>query len=145
MGRCTLIALILLVAGRVAACPIPGDSLFTHGFENGTGIFRYVSAAAPNNNGNGSFAQPWKTIQYAADHLAAGDTACVRAGTYNEIVAPTHYGSATAGPVTLRNYPGEKPVIDGTGFSVPNGQWGLMPIGISVFSVNSTLANRRLT
>lgn len=128
MGRWTLIALTLLAASGVSACPIPGDSLFTNSFDSGTGVFRYVSAAAPNNNGNGSFAQPWKTIQYASDHLAAGDTACVRAGTYNEIVAPTHYGSAAAGPVTLRNYPGETPVIDGTGFSVPNGQWGLVTL-----------------
>jgi hypothetical protein len=30
--------------------------------------------------------------------------------------------------VTLRNYPGENPVIDGTGFSVPNGQWGLVTL-----------------
>ncbi len=101
LGRYTLFASTLLAASSACACPIPGDSLFAHGFENGSGVFRYVLAAAPNNSGNGSFAQPWKTIQYAADHLAAGDTACVRAGTYNEIVAPTHYGSAAAGPVTV--------------------------------------------
>src|SRR5689334_7493387 len=106
MRRCALIGLALLAASGLNACPIPGDSVFTHGFEQGSGVFRYVSAAAPNNNGTGSFAQPWKTLQYAADHLSPGDTACVPAGTYNEIVAPTHFGSAAAGPVTLRNYPG---------------------------------------
>ena len=121
--------LALLAIGDAGACPIPGDSVFTHGFELGSGVYRYVSAGAANNSGDGSYAQPWKTIQYAADHVSAGDTVCVRGGTYSEILAPTHFGSPTAGVVTLRNMPGETPIIDGTSFaSVPNGQWGLLTL-----------------
>lgn len=120
--------LCLFAAAPAQACPRPGDTLFSSEFEAGSGVYRYVSAAAANNSGAGSYAQPWKTIQYAADHVAAGDTVCVRGGTYSELIAPTHYGSAVAGVVTLRAMPGEAAIVDGTGLSVPNGQWGLITL-----------------
>src|SRR3569623_651201 len=124
MHRTALIFPAVLAIGRAWACPIPGESLFAGDFEPGSGVYRYVAASAPGNAGDGSYAQPWKTIQYAADHVSAGDTVCVRGGTDAEIVAPTHFGSPAAGAVTLRNMPGESPIIDGSGFaSVPNGQW----------------------
>jgi hypothetical protein len=129
MGRIVLPILAALAIGKVWACPIPGESVFSHDFELGSGSYRYVAASAPNNTGDGSYAQPWKTIQFAADHVSAGDTVCVHGGTYAEFVAPTHFGSSAAGVVTLRNMPGEVPIIDGASFAnVPNGQWGLLTL-----------------
>jgi len=41
----------------------------------------YVSTSG-NDAADGSSATPWKTLQYAADHVQAGDTVIVRAGNY---------------------------------------------------------------
>lgn len=62
----------------------------------------------------GSSAQPWRTIQHAADRLAAGDAVFVRAGTYNESVTLTKSGSRS-NPITFAVAAGERVVIDGSG------------------------------
>jgi hypothetical protein len=77
----------------------------------------YVAASASDSN-PGTEALPWRTIQKAADTLQAGDTVLVRAGTYNERVIPQRSGAAGL-PVTYAAYPGETPVLDGTGIAVP--------------------------
>lgn len=74
----------------------------------------------------GTEAAPWRTIQKAANTLAPGDTVLIRGGTYNETVTINVSGSAAGGPVVFRNYPGEFPIIDGTGLIVPAGDTGLI-------------------
>ncbi len=75
---------------------------------------RFVAPSG--NDGNpGTLAQPWRTVQKAADTAAAGDTVLVRAGIYGERVTIRVSGNATSGFITFRNYPGETPVLDGTG------------------------------
>jgi hypothetical protein len=49
------------------------------------------SDAAP-----GSTAQPFRTVQHAAQLMQAGDLCHIRAGTYSETVTPAHDGSAAA-------------------------------------------------
>jgi Right handed beta helix region len=49
-------------------------------------------------------------VQKALNTLQAGQTAYVRAGTYSQNLTLTRAGSATA-PFTVRNYPGELPVL----------------------------------
>lgn len=46
-----------------------------------------------NDANSGSEAQPWETIQKAADTMRAGDTVNIKAGTYVERVRPKHTGS----------------------------------------------------
>jgi hypothetical protein len=58
----------------------------------------------------GTLAQPWRTIQKAFNTLRAGEVALVRGGVYTQSVVMTRSGSAVA-PITVRNYPGEQPVI----------------------------------
>ncbi|MEO8350761.1 MAG: choice-of-anchor Q domain-containing protein, partial [Chthoniobacteraceae bacterium] len=70
----------------------------------------------------GTESAPWRTIQKAADTLAPGDTAFVRAGKYKERVTVNVSGSATAGFVTIRNFPGEKPIVDGRGKVPPKNE-----------------------
>ena len=53
----------------------------------------------------GTEAQPWCTIQKAAATLIAGDTAYVKAGTYNEKVVPQNSGSP-GNYITYTAYPG---------------------------------------
>lgn len=77
----------------------------------------YVSTDG-NDNSPGSLSQPWRTIGKAANTVAAGSTVYVRGGVYNEQVPVNVSGSAGAGYITLRNYEGEAPVLDGTGLTV---------------------------
>ena len=78
----------------------------------------YYVAPAGNDSNPGTEALPWRTIQKAADTLQAGDTVLIRAGTYNERVIPQFSGTAGL-PITYSAYPGESPVLDGTGIAVP--------------------------
>lgn len=77
----------------------------------------YYVATTGNNAWAGTIGSPWRTIDHAVDSVIAGDTIIVRGGTYNEQV--TFGVSGTAGNIiTLRNYTGETPIIDGTGLAI---------------------------
>lgn len=88
----------------------------------------YVSTSGNNNNDGLSQGTAWQTIQWAANHVVAGDTVNVLGGTYNETVNIPASGSATAGYISFQNYPGQTPIVDGTGLSIPGGQYGLFNI-----------------
>jgi parallel beta-helix repeat protein len=86
----------------------------------------YVSAKGDDTH-DGSEAAPWQHIQFALDQAGPGDTVYVMDGEYNEAVTFNTPGSADGGYITLQNYPGQKPVIDGTGLTL-NGEPGLVVI-----------------
>ncbi|MDT3699214.1 MAG: right-handed parallel beta-helix repeat-containing protein [Thermincola sp.] len=67
-----------------------------------------------NDSNSGTIAKPFKTIQKAVDVALAGDTIYIRAGKYRERVVLKRSGRAGK-LITIRNYPGEVPVIDGAG------------------------------
>jgi hypothetical protein len=75
-------------------------------------VDRNHSSASDTNPG--TLDLPWLTIQHAAETLIASDTVYVRSGTYNEHVHIMNSGTA-AGYIVFSAYPGESPVIDGTG------------------------------
>lgn len=107
-------------------------------------------------NGNdanaGTEGDPWRTIQKAADSLAAGDTAFVRAGIYRERVTVNVSGNAEGGFVTLQAYSDERVVIDGAKLNPPkNADTALMLIrdqsyvrvkGFEIRRYKATLGNR---
>jgi parallel beta-helix repeat protein len=70
--------------------------------------------AAPNGSDSapGTAAAPLRTVQKLADSLSAGQTGCLRAGTFSEDVTIRHGGSAGA-PLVVRSYPGETATILG--------------------------------
>lgn len=74
-----------------------------------TGATFYVATTGADTN-PGTAAAPWRTVQKAMNTLTAGQIALVRAGTYTERLTMTRSGTATA-PITIRNYPAERPVI----------------------------------
>ena len=76
----------------------------------------YVSTTGDNNN-SGASGAPWRTVQFAVNHVTAGDTIFVRDGVYNELVTFNASGSATAGYITLQNAPGQSPVLDANGLT----------------------------
>ena len=85
----------------------------------------YVSKSG-NDTNSGSFTAPWLTIQHAANSVKAGATVYVETGVYNESVTFPASGTAS-NYITFQNYPGQAPVIDGTGLSV-TGTQGLINI-----------------
>src|SRR5207237_1062751 len=92
------------------------------------GMVFYVSTTGSDSN-PGTLSSPWRTIQHAANSVQAGDAVYVRGGAYNESVNISVSGSATAGPITFKTFPGEQGIIDGTGL-VPStaGTQGLINI-----------------
>ena len=95
-----------------------------------SGVPYYVSTSGSDSNSGTSTNAPWRTIQHAANVLAPGDTAQVRDGVYNEVVTVNVSGNAPGGYVTFENYPGESPIVDGTGLIVPpsNYAYGLFEL-----------------
>jgi hypothetical protein len=91
-----------------------------------SGVTYYVSTGGNDTNA-GTLAAPWRTIQHAANTVHAGDTVQVEGGTYNEIVTLSTSGNATAGYITFTNYPGQNPIVDGTGL-IAGGQTGLFSL-----------------
>jgi len=90
-----------------------------------SGASFYVSKSGSDGN-SGSYTAPWLTIQHAANSVSAGATVYVEAGVYNESITLPNSGTAS-NYITFENYPGQAPVIDGTGLSV-TGTQGLVNI-----------------
>ena len=95
------------------------------------GVF-YVATTGNDDPNGGSLAAPWRTVQYAVDQASPGDTVYVRGGVYNELVSIVNKGSA-ASYITLQNYPGETPIIDGTGVGHDHYEIGLFYIAHSSY------------
>ncbi|MET0231400.1 MAG: DUF1565 domain-containing protein [Rhodanobacteraceae bacterium] len=128
MPRSVAILLAFATAAAHAAdCASAPDTVFAGGFDPAAGSAFYVSPDG-DDAGAGEIDSPWATIQHAADTIAPGDVACVRAGTYREVVTIARSGSAEAGRITFQAMPGESALIDGAGLDVPDGQYGLVTL-----------------
>ncbi|HDN51460.1 MAG TPA: DUF1565 domain-containing protein, partial [Thermoplasmatales archaeon] len=80
----------------------------------------YYVATYGNDSNPGTAAQPWRTIQHAANVMVAGDTVFVRGGIYHEQVFTTRSGNVADGYITFSAYPGESVILDGTGVASGN-------------------------
>jgi hypothetical protein len=80
---------------------------------------RYVSNTGADSN-PGTLAQPFLTIARGTRELRPGDTLYIRAGTYNEYINNgIASGLSWTMPVTIKGYPGERPVLMPIGGSMP--------------------------
>ncbi len=77
----------------------------------------YYVATDGNDDNAGTIEAPWKTIQKAADTVKAGDTVCVRGGTYHEKVEMKTSGTDGA-YITFESCGEEVAVIDGESIPV---------------------------
>lgn len=84
----------------------------------------YYVATDGSDKNPASKAAPMRTIQKAANLARAGDTILVRTGVYREPVVLQFSGQADK-PIVLKNYPGERPVIQ-------PGELGEQPTGHGV-------------
>jgi hypothetical protein len=92
------------------------------------GTTYFVSTTGADTNNGTSPSTAWRHVQYAANHVVAGDTVNILGGVYNESVTIAASGSATAGYITFQNYAGQAAAIDGTGLTPPNSNHGLINI-----------------
>jgi hypothetical protein len=76
----------------------------------------YVSASGADAN-TGTITSPLQTINAALSHVVPGDTVIVRGGTYYDKVVFPKSGVLNK-LITVKAYPGEKPVIDGSKIGV---------------------------
>jgi parallel beta-helix repeat protein len=87
----------------------------------------YYVAPNGNNANPGTVKAPFATITKGVSVLRAGDELLVRGGTYRESVRVLKKRGTASAPIRIRNYPSEKPVIDGKGTTAN----GLMIITLS--------------
>lgn len=87
----------------------------------------YYVAANGKDSSPGTISSPWKSIQYAANRVQAGDTVNIRGGTYVESITLKSSGSASQGYITFQAYADEKPIISGKKLAVSEEQ-GLINI-----------------
>jgi hypothetical protein len=85
----------------------------------------YVATTGSDAN-PGTYQQPWRTIQKAADSATPGSTVFVRGGIYSERVAIHVSGSDNGGYVTFKNLGTERAIVDGTGLDVPEDDSGAL-------------------
>ncbi len=64
----------------------------------------------------GSLLKPWKTLAKAAESVRPGDTVFIRTGEYSAGTVLRRSGNAKR-TIVLRNFPGERPKINGHGKS----------------------------
>ena len=72
----------------------------------------FADATRGDNTNDGSKTKPWQSINFALGRLKAGDTLCLRGGTFYEHVVVPGSGTTNA-PITIRSFPNELAVIDG--------------------------------
>ncbi|MDR1755008.1 MAG: dockerin type I domain-containing protein [Eubacterium sp.] len=82
-------------------------------FDIGASMVYHVSITG-SDAANGSAETPWRTLQMSLDKLNPGDTLLIHEGIYNEKIIINNSG-AIDNKITVKNMPGERAVIDGTG------------------------------
>lgn len=95
----------------------------------GTSATYYVATTGSDSN-PGTDSAPWRTVSRAAQRLQPGDAVFIRGGTYHEQVILANSGSDENSRITYAAYPGETPILDGTGVTPYTNEWGgLIDIG----------------
>lgn len=108
----SLVMLLVTITACSKKSSIPGST----GNNTNTGHTYYVSPGGSDANA-GTVDNPLRGINTALSKANPGDTIIVRTGIYYEKVFFPKSGRLDK-YITLKAYPGEKPVIDGTGLSI---------------------------
>lgn len=74
----------------------------------------YHVASTGNNEAEGTYENPFRTISKAAAEAEAGDKIIVHEGTYREWVKPVHGGKSQTERIVYEAAPGEKVIIKGS-------------------------------
>ncbi len=117
-NKMALLLALMLATCSGAVCDQEGDE--GNGDLPPDGRIYYVAPTGDDEN-PGTEAQPWRTIQKAADTLVAGETVLIKEGIYPERVVPRNSGSPN-NHIVYAAYPGDTVNIDGADIEVP--EWG---------------------
>ena len=101
----------------------------------------YVDQNHPsaNDQNPGTVDQPWKTITKANAIVVAGDTAYIRAGTYNSHIAPNNSGTSS-NPITYRKYSTDIVTVSNTTCGIYlNGRSYIVIQGINFYNLDKFL------
>ncbi len=85
----------------------------------------YYVAKNGSDSNNGSINSPWLTINKAVSTISAGSKVYIREGIYEGYITLVAKGTESQ-PITIAAYPGESPVIDGSGKAAdPSNAWAV--------------------
>jgi hypothetical protein len=80
-----------------------------------------VASTTGSDSAAGTLSSPYRSAQKLADSLSAGQTGCLRGGTYTQTELRFGHGGSAGAPVRLTSYPGERAKLTGGTLYVPNG------------------------
>jgi hypothetical protein len=80
-----------------------------------------VASPTGSDTAAGTLSGPFKTAQRLSDSLTAGQTGCLRAGTYTQSQLTFRQAGAAGAPITFTSYPGERATLKGGFVYVPSG------------------------
>ena len=103
-----ILGVVLLVAGA--------GGVFAQICEAPTGYNCWYVSTTGDDSNDGSFENPFATIQYAVDNMNGGDIVYLREGTYYEsgiYINPITKSGNPNSPSILKSYPGEWAILDG--------------------------------
>lgn len=104
----------------------------------------YADPNTGNDSNPGNISAPWKTVETSISRLNAGDTLYLRGGNYWESGINVNAKGTSGSPIIIKNYPGEKPVIDG-GLkefrNTPNSDWELVDSERGIYRSRDTFSN----
>jgi parallel beta-helix repeat protein len=86
------------------------DNITITVYSNSDGNTYYVSINGSDSN-PGTSAEPWQTLQHAADNVSAGDMVIVRAGVYSAGFHMTSSGTSEENRIVFRSEDGNRNVI----------------------------------
>lgn len=122
-----------------ASTPNPAVQLPATGAGTATPAGGIYVAPSGSDSGPGTQQAPFRTIKHALGTLRAGDTLFVRGGSYTENVTGVNVNPGTpSARITVRNYPGERPVIVGLLWLSGASNWTLAGINVTWNPANSS-------
>ena len=101
----------------------------------------YVDALKGDDAATGTLSAPWKTLHNSIPRLKPGDTLYLRGGVFFEKEVSIPVRGTPARPITIRNFPGESPVIDGAFREfreAGNDDWELVDAAIQLYASRKT-------
>ena len=103
----------------------------------------FFVATDGDNSNDGSFDNPWATIEYGISQLNAGDTLYIRGGIYYEHTITINLNGTDVKPVLIAAYQDEEVIINGgiDSFSgAPNSQWVIVDSDIGLYKSLTSVA-----
>ncbi len=131
-----LFGVLLVVSAFVSLLNLDDPNLPIAEASEAVGTSYFVDPAGDDANVGTTETDPWATMAYAVSQLSAGDTLYVRGGRYEESDIEIGVAGTPASPITIVNYPGEQPVLDGSfaEFRQPgNTAWELADAGKQIY------------